>query len=72
MTYVLALDISMGKSYAVIYKDDTCFWEDTITHTKTGFSYLLVEIMDLSSIPEIVFQSTVIYSRALETFCQDN
>lgn len=72
MTYVLALDISMGKSYAVIYKDETCLWEDTITNTKTGFSYLLAEITDLSSIPEIVFESTGIYSRALETFCQDN
>ncbi|MDZ7834724.1 MAG: IS110 family transposase [Alkalibacterium sp.] len=72
MTYVLALDISMGKSYAVIYNEETCLWENTIEHTKTGFNDLLVQITRLPVIPDIVFESTGIYSRPLERFCQDN
>ncbi len=42
VTYVLELDITMGKSYAVIFREETCLWEDTITHTKTGFFLSLI------------------------------
>jgi len=28
--YVLALDISIGKSYAVIYHENTCFFKQVI------------------------------------------
>ncbi|MEB5661132.1 IS110 family transposase, partial [Enterococcus faecium] len=26
MPYILALDVSMGHSYSVLYKDDTCLF----------------------------------------------
>ncbi|EOW2616048.1 IS110 family transposase, partial [Enterococcus faecium] len=27
MPYILALDVSMGHIYSVLYKDDTCLFE---------------------------------------------
>ncbi|MGG5343676.1 IS110 family transposase [Enterococcus sp. AZ192] len=72
MTYVLALDVSMGKSYHVLYEDERCLSEGEITHTKFGFDYLLQEIQQLPELPSIVFESTGIYSRVIETFCQNN
>lgn len=46
MPYILALDVSMGHSYSVLYKykDDTCLFEDEIEHTQRGFHALLEEI----------------------------
>lgn len=72
MTYVLALDVSMGKSYAVLYQAEVCIWEGVILHTKSGFDELLSEICSLPHLPDIVFESTGIYSRPVETFCQKN
>jgi transposase len=72
MSYVLALDVSMGKSYQVIYEDELCLSEGEITHTKSGFDYLLQEIKRLPETPSIVFESTGVYSKVIETFCQNN
>jgi hypothetical protein len=49
--YVHALDVSMGKSYNVLYLDDLCLSEGEILHTKSGFSTLLQEIVALPETP---------------------
>ena len=70
--FVVALDVSMKKSYAVIYEDHHCLWEGTVAHTKTGFDILLNEIRSLPHVPDMVFEATGVYSRPVETFCQKN
>ncbi|TVS92886.1 IS110 family transposase, partial [Enterococcus durans] len=70
--YVLALDVSMGKSYVVIYHENTCLFEQEILHDKTHFNALLQEIYALPERPQIVFEATGVYSRVIETFCQKN
>lgn len=73
MAYVLALDVSMGKSYKVLYLDERCLSEGEILHTKLGFfNTLLHEIWTLPETPSIVFESTGVYSKVIETFCQNN
>lgn len=72
MPYILALDVSMGHSYSVLYKDDTCLFEDEIEHTQKGFHALLEEIQHLPERPLIVFEATGIYSRPVEKFFQDH
>jgi transposase len=69
---VIALDISMGKSYKVIYDGQTCLSEGEFLHNKFGFQALLDEIGNLSEEPILVFESTGIYSKPVETFCQKN
>lgn len=70
--YVLALDVSMRKSYAVIYHETTCLFEQEILHDKPYFCQLLQEIYALPERPQIVFEATGVYSRVIETFCQKN
>jgi transposase len=70
--FVVALDVSMKKSYAVIYEGTTCLWEGNVTHTRTGFAGLLNEIQNLPQAPEVVFEATGVYSRPVEAFCQKN
>ena len=69
---VLALDVSMGHSYYVFYQDETCLLEGVLDHNQLGFSALLEQINKFSSIPDIVFESTGIYSKVIEAFCQNN
>ena len=70
--YILALDVSMGKSYVVIYHETTCLFEQEILHDKTHFNALLQEIYALPERQQIVFEATGVYSRVIETFCQKN
>jgi Transposase and inactivated derivatives len=70
--YVLALDVSMGKSYAVIYHETTCLFEKEILHCKSHFIQLLQEIHSLPQKPQIVFEATGVYSNVIETFCRKN
>ncbi|MEY8445040.1 transposase [Enterococcus ratti] len=70
MAYVLVLDVSMGKVTKCL--DDLCLFEGEILHTKSGFSTLLQEILALPETPSIVFESTGVYSKVIETFCQNN
>lgn len=72
LSLVIALDISMGKSYKVTYDDQTCLSEGEILHNKIGFQTLLDEILLLPEEPILVFESTGIYSKPVETFCQRN
>ena len=70
--FVVALDVSMKKSYAVIYEGATCLWEGVVAHTRTGFAGLLNEVQRLPQAPEVVFEATGVYSRPVEAFCQKN
>lgn len=63
----------MGKSYKVVYDDQRCLSEGEVIHSQAGFQELLNEIRTL---PEedlmLVFESTGIYSKPIESFCQKN
>lgn len=72
MELVIALDVSMGKSYKVVYDDQICLSEGEILHNRVGFQMLLDEIKSLPEEPVLVFESTGIYSRPVETFCLKN
>ncbi len=72
MGLVIALDVSMGKSFKVVYDGQTRLSEEEILHNKEGFQALLNEIQHLSEEPILVFESTGIYSQPVETFCQKN
>ena len=72
MELVIALDVSMGKSYKVLYDGQNCLSEGEILHNKIGFEALLNEIQSLPESPILVFESTGIYSKPVETFCQRN
>lgn len=62
----------MGKSYKVLYDGQNCLSEGEILHNKIGFEALLNEIQSLPESPILVFESTGIYSKPVETFCQRN
>ena len=70
MATIVALDVSKGKSFYVMYQEMTCLYEGEITHTKSGFQDLHALIKNLHEVPEN--ESTGIYSRPVETFCQKN
>ncbi|PEQ63653.1 IS110 family transposase [Bacillus cereus] len=77
MKHVIAFDVSMGKSYMVIYNaQKQCVFESEIKHSKPEFEKLQEKIHELADntgeLPEIMFESTGIYSRQLERFMQDN
>src|SRR5690625_101511 len=72
MGIVRALDISMGKSYKVVYDDQICLSEGEIVHNQAGFQKLMTEIQTLPNDLMLVFESTGIYSKPVETFCQKN
>ncbi|MBJ8032005.1 IS110 family transposase [Bacillus cereus group sp. N21] len=77
MRHVIAFDISMGKSYMVIYNaQKQCIFEKEIQHLKPDFKELQKKIYEITKktgkLPEIVFEATGIYSRQLERFMQDN
>ncbi len=77
MRHVIAFDISMGKSYLVIYNaEKQCIFEKEIKHSKLEFEKLQNKIQELNNqtgkLPEIVFEATGIYFRQLERFMQDN
>lgn len=62
----------MGKSYKVLYDGLTCLSEGEVLHNKIGFQSLLDEIQSLPEKPILVFESTGIYSKPVEMFCQKN
>ncbi|MBW3496543.1 MULTISPECIES: IS110 family transposase [Bacillus] len=77
MKQVIAFDVSMGKSYMVIYNaQKQCVFESEIKHSKPDFKKLQEKIHKLTDetgeSPEIVFEATGIYSRQLERFMQNN
>lgn len=68
----MALDVAMGKSYKVVYNDQSCLSEGEVIHNQTGFQELLNEIQTLPDDLMLVFESTGIYSKPIEAFCQKN
>jgi transposase len=77
MKHVIAFDVSMGKSYMVIYNGlKKCIYEGEIKHTKPEFERLKERINELiegyGEQPNIVFESTGVYSRQIERFMQEN
>lgn len=77
MKHVIAFDVSMGKSYMVVYNSlKKCELEKEIEHTRPEFTKLKLLIDDLidgyGEQPHIVFEATGVYSRVLERFMRDN
>ena len=77
MKHVIAFDVSMGKSYMVVYNAlKKCELEKEIEHTRPAFAELKLLIDNLidgyGEQPHIVFEATGVYSRALERFMRDN
>lgn len=72
MATVIALDVSKGKSYYVVYQESHCLSEGEISHTQDGFQTLRELIHQLEELPEIIFEATGVYSRPVATFCQRN
>nr|WP_157738314.1 IS110 family transposase [Staphylococcus simiae] len=63
----------MSKRNSVIahYKDENFQKEFTIQNKKNGYNYLLKYLNNLEH-PQIIFESTGIYSRAMVRFCRVN
>lgn len=73
MLSVIAFDVSMGKSYMVIYNASrSCIFEGEIWHNRPHFEKLYEQIVALirndGQAPAIVFEATGVYSRPLERF----
>ncbi|WP_081918177.1 IS110 family transposase [Staphylococcus schweitzeri] len=67
----LGVDISKRSSVVAHYKDEKFQEEFTIQNNKNGYNYLLKYLNDLDH-PQIIFESTGIYSRAMVRFCRVN
>ncbi len=76
MNHVIAFDVSMGKSYMVLYNSKkNCKYETEINHSRSSFDWLRNFIEEITrqdcKQPSIVFEATGVYSRSLERFMQD-
>jgi len=50
MRFVIALDVSKGKSTIVIYKSqNTCVFEGEVNHTRTDFEWLHQQINEITA-----------------------
>lgn len=77
MKHVIAFDVSMGKSYVVVYNAlKKCIAEKEIQHTRADFAALKQLIDNLTAgyeeVPHLAFEATGVYSRPLERFMQEN
>ncbi|WP_240481583.1 IS110 family transposase [Tetragenococcus halophilus] len=66
----MALDISKGKSYMVVYKNEYCIEEREIVHTPEQFDKLLPFLKNNQV--EVVFEATGVYSKCWEHFFTKN
>lgn len=57
---VMALDVSKGKSYVVVYEDTLCILEWEIKHNQEGFNQLKNQLSNGTT--EVVFEATGVYS----------
>lgn len=62
MSNIIALDVSKGHGFVVLYQENKCQLEFEITHNKPGFEKLLV-IIESDEKPTIYFEATGVYSR---------
>ncbi|WP_050615882.1 IS110 family RNA-guided transposase [Bacillus testis] len=77
MKHVIAFDVSMGKSYMVIYNSaQKCEYEGDILHTRPSFNWLKDKVEEIIQVDgeqsSIVFESTGVYSRPLERFFRES
>lgn len=73
----MAFDVSKGKSIVTLYDGSkNLIFEKELIHSRKGFDDLNDQIAAIieenGQAPEIVFEATGVYSKALERFCQDN
>ena len=76
MKHVVALDVSKGKSTVAIYNQyRQCEFEGELHHTRIDFEQLHERMEEMTRLdgqaPEIVFEATGVYSKAIETFLTD-
>ncbi|WP_336884691.1 IS110 family transposase, partial [Staphylococcus epidermidis] len=64
----LGVDISKRSSVVAHYKNEKFQKEFFIQNNKNGYNYLLKYLNDLDH-PQLIFESTGIYSRSMERFC---
>ncbi|WP_177206481.1 IS110 family transposase, partial [Marinilactibacillus piezotolerans] len=62
----MALDVSKGKSYVVIYEEELCVAEWEIKHNQEGFNQLKSQLCKETT--EVVFEATGVYSKQIESF----
>ncbi|TAA65644.1 IS110 family RNA-guided transposase [Planococcus salinarum] len=77
MNFVIAFDVSMGKSNLVVYDHNHhCHFEGELEHTQAGFRALKQRINAIQEqaghLPAIVFEATGVYSSPLERFLKSN
>ncbi|MBC2238795.1 IS110 family transposase [Listeria innocua] len=72
MDGIIALDVSMSKSYVVAYLEKTLIAEKEIEHTKAGFLELQDIVNAFQEAPKIIFEATGVYSKPVERFCELN
>nr|WP_249023434.1 IS110 family transposase [Planococcus salinarum] len=77
MNFVIAFDVSMGKSNLVVYDHNhQCHFEGELEHTQAGFRALKQRINAIQEqaghLPAIVFEATGVYSSPLERFLKSN
>src|SRR5690625_3752112 len=63
---VMALDISKGKSYVVVYNQEICTDEFEVYHNQEGFNKLRNVLNKHET--TVVFEATGVYSRVIERF----
>lgn len=63
---VMALDVSKGKSYVVVYNQKICTNEFEIYHNQEGFNKLRTVLNKAET--TVVFEATGVYSQSLEHF----
>ena len=67
----LGIDISKRTSVIAHYFEDKFQKEFTIQNNKNGYNQLLKYLKKLDQ-PQLIFESTGVYSRAIVQFCQVN
>jgi len=65
---VLALDVSKGKSYVVVYDKEVCIEGFEIEHNLEGLNHLKHTLDGFKT--EVVFEATGVHSLPIEAFLQ--
>lgn len=68
--YIMAFDVSKGKSYMVLYKNHDLIYEGELPHNSMAFDELLYFLKENEV--ELVFEATGVYSKPLEHLFETN